>query len=375
MEGAAAPPGSQPSLTATVPAGQPVYIFYCPPDQWQFFGADHSSDPGLPSLQNARISIEASTPTKLLAEVPLDVVRPQVLLVHGICSGPGTWGSFVSHFTGAGSGLETSQFVDVDYSQANTSGYDLLGSFVPSTIASTVSDDRYNLGGSEAIAATRLDVVAHSMGGVLTAWYASDLGNIKLSRGDGFSNGAWNSADWPYKRANDFGEGDIRRFVSLGSPFNGSPWATFVVSAFTAGQISYIIQLNLTGATGNAEAVWDLQINSSATGFLEKASPQIEWCPIAGIAGSSVLGSPWSDLYVIFNLTTGGVGLTGANSDLAVAVTSAKNAAGVPGNAQDTEIGNLVHTSETANGQVFDDVSKALDFTAVGGKTMFNGQF
>ncbi len=371
MEGAASPPGQQPSLTVTIPAGQPVCIFYCPPEQWQFFAANESSDLSLASLQNAQIAIQASSASGPLATAPLDVVRPQILLVHGICSGPGTWNQLISRFTGAGQNFKTSQFYAVDYSQTNTSGYDLLGSFVPSVITNLVSDDRYNL----AVAATRLDVVAHSMGGALTAWYAGDLGNITVTRGDGFPGGSWNSADWPYRRANDFGIGDIRRFVSIGSPFDGSPWASLVCNDFTAGQISYIIQLNISTASGNGEAVWDLQTNSSATGFLERSEPQIEWCPIAGIAGSNALGSPWSALYSIFNITTGGVGLTGTNSDLVVATASAKNAAGTPGNSQDTEIGNLVHTAETNNTQVFDDVAKALDFTADGGKIMFNGQF
>ncbi|HVZ93042.1 MAG TPA: hypothetical protein VG797_00885, partial [Phycisphaerales bacterium] len=84
-------------------------------------------------------------------------------------------------------------------------------------------------------AATRADAVGHSQGGQLIRWYVCDtsadgatidrLGwpsglDIDNMRSRSFANGKW-----PYLRDDNFGAGSIRRFVSLNSPFKGSPIA------------------------------------------------------------------------------------------------------------------------------------------------------
>jgi len=84
-------------------------------------------------------------------------------------------------------------------------------------------------------AATRADVVAHSQGGQLTRFYISQdtvpmgginrvgwIANILDNRSEDSAIGRW-----PYLRSANWGAGSIRRLITLGSPFKGSPWANF----------------------------------------------------------------------------------------------------------------------------------------------------
>ena len=79
------------------------------------------------------------------------------------------------------------------------------------------------------IAATRADVVGHSMGGLLARVYASDsipsLVNDKQSTG---KPGALNKCNTrtpynpEYRRPDNFGRGDINRLITIGTPHHGS---------------------------------------------------------------------------------------------------------------------------------------------------------
>ncbi len=99
-------------------------------------------------------------------------------------------------------------------------------------------------------AATRADVVAHSMGGLLTRVYISGVARgftrrDKLERGWFFDEwvpqesssyppfgidrfGTPSDGKVPYLRNDNFGGGSIRRFITVGSPFDGSQWAQWV---------------------------------------------------------------------------------------------------------------------------------------------------
>ena len=84
--------------------------------------------------------------------------------------------------------------VTLDYSGSNTSGYDVTTRTVPNTIATEIQSQRNN-----GVAATRLDVAGHSMGGVITKWYVSDLGNItNVPRRNSFPPLNWPGSSYPY---------------------------------------------------------------------------------------------------------------------------------------------------------------------------------
>ncbi len=358
--------GSKASVT--IPAGSPDVVFYCPPDQYKF-PATAASDTAVP-LQNAKITLTVSGGGGTLATGNLDVVRPQIILVHGFLSSPATWSGLSAALLAEG--LPAGQAVEANYSAENDSGYAGNCNVVPDEIAATVFGDEFpNNPKTAQIAATRLDVVGHSMGGVLAAWYAAGLANTNLNRGDGFPAGS--GTNEPFQRALNFGVGDIRRFISVGSPFQGSPVASYIVQNFSYNQIKFLVPL--TGTQDDA-AFWDLSTISSATNDIDSATASVNWLPIAGIAGNGGggLGAPWAAVENAFNIVGLGPGVTSANSDLIVLQTSAEDGAAAGLNADVVQ--NVVHTAETTDATVYSDIESALDLGAkLGGSKLFNKKF
>ena len=95
-------------------------------------------------------------------------------------------------------------------------------------------------------AATRADVVAHSMGGLLAKWYIAKT-NIPggsqprpgFPAGFALQDVRWPWPDhtgrWPYLRPDNWGAGSIRRLITIGTPFNGSPITTNLANVFLPG--------------------------------------------------------------------------------------------------------------------------------------------
>ncbi|NNF58538.1 MAG: hypothetical protein HKN04_09870 [Rhodothermaceae bacterium] len=130
------------------------------------------------------------------------VYRPPVLFTHGMWSGPEAWSSI---FTGTDPRFET--FV-ADYSSRSAENFDALGGVMRSEIQ-RVRDDLNSRG----IAVTQVNVVAHSMGGLITRQYIGE------NRGAGF------------RRPDTFGQGDIYALITVGTPHYGSPiaWLTLTL--------------------------------------------------------------------------------------------------------------------------------------------------
>ena len=100
-------------------------------------------------------------------------------------------------------------------------------------------------------ACTRVDVVGHSMGGLVTRWFVSKLAadagdnpdlNDLITRGPfnwhgivALRHAPMVSGDdycWAYQRPDNWQGGDIRRFIMIGSPFDGTAVAKFMEPAF-----------------------------------------------------------------------------------------------------------------------------------------------
>ncbi len=214
--------------------------------------------------------------------VDVCVVKPPMVLVHGINSSAyeswqryGYWDTGRPNWigdpsdgdlVGAWPGAELSF---VDYTSTATLGYSENFHNIPRTIQQTLLKWRpwdlispssgdpnigyYNSFEEEAVAATRVDLIAHSMGAQLARFYISEVLNpdltsmprvaprvwenlpaaalppIDLARQNAVSDQSWRRS---YLRAENFQAGDIRRLVSLGSPFKGSCQANVLGPVF-----------------------------------------------------------------------------------------------------------------------------------------------
>lgn len=170
----------------------------------------------------------------------LNVVRPPVMLIHGIW-GSGVWPNFFikndqTHWT-----------FPADYSATNASSYSVNFPNVQTWIAQTLNKARNN-----GIAVTQADVIAHSMGGILTRLYAS---SSKFQRDDNYE------------------MGDVHRLVTLDTPHIGSSFANLIVGLHNAvpAQTETTVA-SITGGTITQGAVCDLSENSQGLTGLNAAT-------------------------------------------------------------------------------------------------------
>ncbi len=158
----------------------------------------------------------------------LALQRPPVVLVHGTYSDPSVWTRNGLQQSNMKATLEAAgrKVFLVDYSLSNGYRSRLNSGFGDNKMVVWDDAAHNGEGGSNGIrtaleamrdpngsniAATRVDVVGHSLGGLLPRIYASSsISGPEVPDG------------WRYRRPENFRQGDIRRLVTLCSPHHGS---------------------------------------------------------------------------------------------------------------------------------------------------------
>ncbi len=196
-------------------------IFYRSPPSWAFGSGSKEHN----------IQIELHNPSNdVVATKTLTLRKPPLALVHGWISGQERWDDFVDALQAAN--IQVDKY-KADYHDQSAYGLDVIFQNAPQTIHNALVDMRQNQG----IAATRVDVVAHSMGGLVTRWYmtrSTDLPN-RADRSVGADPAPLfktslivsqpRAAEHEFIRPDNFGIGDIRRFITLGTPHTGTDWS------------------------------------------------------------------------------------------------------------------------------------------------------
>ncbi|MCW5769298.1 MAG: hypothetical protein KIT19_11500 [Phycisphaeraceae bacterium] len=414
------------SCDATSDDGLAIYV---PPPNY----IDRTLNPVTGALEpgeTTTIAFEIGINGSSIGSVPFNLRRPPIVFVHGLFgSGGNYWGRQLADETlptGAhapgerGVPLPTRLYF-ADYASINTQGYDEIYPVVPKTIRAALQDywnatddvgthahwatpptfHHVSERGFKGVryAATRVDVVAHSMGGQATRLYVSDANATvprvvesfwtpivpwvptafkdfdSRHRHNPVTPPAAEDYRWWYIRPDNFGCGDIRRFVPIASPFRGSPIGDVVTDLFeptvekqgvingisTAqrmrGRPDPFAKAFPSGNRKNApEAFYDLATMSFTQRLLAGAAPAgtpptglfgagtgvayptgraaVRWYPIAGrifaahqVQGSALLGNELMKYLPIGNLADLGPGL----SDSVVPIESAMNGAIVAG--------------------------------------------
>ncbi len=173
----------------------------------------------------------------------LDVVRPPVVLVHGLWSSGGSWSSFWQR--------NTPDFTTEvgDYEPSNAQVFSNNAFRVQDFAAAAIESSR-----EKGYATTRADLIGHSMGGLLGRLYAQSAAN---------------------DRPDNLGQGDLRRVMSLATPHYGSSFANLVVALHNSDAPTTVETIDgLLGEDIRQGAICDLAENSPA---------------LAGLAGGTSL--------------------------------------------------------------------------------------
>jgi probable HAF family extracellular repeat protein len=192
-------------------------VFYRAAPGWAFGTTNKTHD----------IQIQVFDPdNNLVATSTFTLHKPPLVLVHGWTGNPGDWDGFPAVLANAG--IQVDAPFRADYAVSNTCGIDVVFDAVPKAISNTVRQLR-----TDGVAATRVDVIAHSYGGIITRWYMTP--SSQLPDGQSRTNDASpiplfktttikgaRSAELEFMRPDNFGIGDIRRFITLGVPHTGT---------------------------------------------------------------------------------------------------------------------------------------------------------
>lgn len=166
----------------------------------------------------------------ILDEFPLRIYRTPLIMIHGLWSDAGTFQKMDDSFVNSQKYNNTLTY-RVNYPSSSSKSFSQLSHIIPRALDRLV--DRLK---EERIVAQKVDIVGHSMGGILTRLYLQ-------------SNG--------YQQ-------NISRLITLNTPHSGSQLANLLLDPNYNNRATIGFILSLLGKETNEGALQDLQVNSDA---------------------------------------------------------------------------------------------------------------
>ena len=201
------------------------------------------------------------------SELPFKLVRPPVVLIHGLWSDAGTW----SFALATDPRFETTL---ADYKSTHASRFS-TNLLVPSRYINEALSKLRN----QRIAVTQADLGGHSMGGILSRNHI------------GRSN---------YERNTNFDEGDVNKLVTLNTPHTGSPLGNVLVALRSILPQFILDQLREFNKAIDEGAIDDLAKGSAAINAIRQTP--VPSHALVGIGGSDLAGDA-------LTLVPGGLGI------------------------------------------------------------------
>ncbi len=260
----------------------------------------------------------------IIGEYPLQIYRAPVLLVHGLWSNKHTFDAMYQYLLA--NKYYSFNCYAVDYSENNARDFFSNRYEIETNINRII-----RMCADAKVSSGKVDIVAHSMGGILARLYLQS------------SYAADNS---PYR-------GDIHKLITLNGPHSGSQMANFLLSPSASAPRFF---LNHLGRRTDLGAVTDLNVNSSAIdNVLNGASLNANKVPSTTITTTSAnLGCSYISAFVT---TSENVSIFNGNTNDLI-VQSSSQSAGINLN---TSVNNTCHINSTPNSNVIGLVSNLLD--------------
>ena len=239
-----------------------TFIIYVPPNDL----------PG--AALNKSVTISAREPGRS-GKVSLGVTAPPVLLVHGVWSSSATWDDLRQFLIGRGFEFCDSADCVVNYGPIQPApSFDPLAVGPENEFAVDqlirATTNTLNALREEGIAAAQVDVVAHSLGGLIARSRVVQPG-----------------AERAYRRRDNFGRGDFHKLITIGTPHRGTSIANFLIANrdATSSFFDGATLEDYLATTGHpiGPAIEQMQTNSAALEHLG-ATPGVPSHAVIGIA-------------------------------------------------------------------------------------------
>lgn len=210
-------------------------------------------------LSCRQVSIRADDLTSVTtATTSVTILRPPVVLIHGIWSSQSTWDFFLPLVTGSNSSDPRFHIYRIDYSQQAGDSVDSIERGALDQLMGFTSSFK----AAFSVAAVQADVVAHSMGGLV----ARDM-----------------VLDSRFSAAENFSQGFIHKLITIGTPHNGSQLATKLLASSSLCKGAFgLLRKPVSGG------VTDMSIGNSFLNFLNNASRPISLRAHAIVGTASV---------------------------------------------------------------------------------------
>lgn len=279
----------------------------------------------------------------IISSLQVEYYRPPVVMIHGLWSSLAAFVDMKDHLVSSGN-YTIDQVFNADYSTKNDRSFSTNFLVPPLSIVQCISDMR-----SVDIAVGKVDVVCHSMGGVLMRNYLSN----------------------PLYELNN----DIRRVITCNTPHAGSQMANFLLDTLNYGkEVAFV--LNNMGKNCYGGAVSDLRagtvfINSVAYGDILGDAQVHAIRTVADIPNiifsSAVTYVNYTTLIIALTVNQCGSVFVedvfdSPDHDLIVAAESQDG--GLTG-LHLTEISDQIHMESVANPNVMDRVKELLNYPNV----------
>ena len=251
--------GSNQSVTVPVILtnnGYRAFAVYRVPETFNRGGDENEIERSI-TIQADYLDNQGNTVTN---ELPLRLVRPPLVFVHGLWSSSKTWSfPLISDPRWEGS-IEF-----VNYQATNASYFHINSGEIPAGIKSALRNMRVR-----ETAATQVDVLGHSMGGL--------LGRIWVDNYDYLENA-------------NFFQGDINRLITLNTPHTGSPLGNLAVTLRELPLVGGLISsaANALGHPIDQGALDDLSVGSAALDAIPETP--VPSHAMVGTGGSGALSS------------------------------------------------------------------------------------
>ncbi len=201
------------STTNSTPISNAYYFWYVAPDD---FVGDNASDVSAKNrIVNAQITVHYTDGTSEFIVKPIKIVRPPLMLVHGLMGSSDTWKDFRGSdnlllsqknlFIVPPKAIELYAASEYDANAKALFGWNAVH---PSYSFEGVIKEMRNAG----YACNRLDYVAHSMGGTVLRYAAENYPTFYESS------------------LKTYSKGFVNKFISLNTPHNSSPLADLVAT-------------------------------------------------------------------------------------------------------------------------------------------------
>ena len=210
-------------------------------------------DSGIERTTNIRVH---AVDTGLDTIVPVEIVRPPVVLVHGLWGDPAGWNFF--NISSAISFVNPPdprfQIYRANYSQTNAAGFAVNAPIVLSEVRNFVRVFKNAMD----VAAVQADIVAHSMGGNIARQFVIEP---------------------DFRTQQNYQKGDIHRLITIDTPHLGSQLANNLLASNW-----FCKELWVKSGRPIAGAIADLSVGSPALNALKKKVFPISTHVIVGVA-------------------------------------------------------------------------------------------